>query len=68
MSNLEKSLSMEQELNHRVFSDRVKELTQAEAQELLIQMHKQTMYKENIYKQMFLAQEKDIVDALFGVG
>jgi hypothetical protein len=68
MDRLENSLSMEQELSHRIFGDRVQQLSQSEAQELLVQMHKQMMYKENIYKEMFLNQEKDIVDALFGAG
>lgn len=68
MDRLENSLSMEQELSHRIFSDRVQQLSQSEAQELLVQMHKQMMYKENIYREMFLNQEKDIVDALFGAG
>ena len=67
MDRLESSLSMEQELNHRIFSDRVQELSREEAQELLIQMHKQMLYKDNVYKELFLSQEKDIVDALFGV-
>ena len=66
MDRLEKSLSMEQELSHRVFSDRVKQLSREEAQDLLVQMHKQMMFKDNLYKELFLSQEKDIVDALFG--
>ncbi len=66
MDRLENSLSMEQELNHRIFSDRVSQLTQSEAQELLVQMHKQMIIKENLYKELFISQEKDIVDSLFG--
>ncbi len=66
MDRLENSLSMEQELSHRVFSDRVKQLSREEAQDLLVQMHKQMMFKDNLYKELFLSQEKDIVDALFG--
>lgn len=66
MDKLENSLSIEQELSHRVFSDRVQQLNQEEAQELLIQMHKQMLYKDNIYKELILNQEKDIVDMLFG--
>lgn len=68
MDRLENTLSMEQELNHRIFSDRVQQLSQSEAQELLVQMHKHMIYKENIYKEMFLNQEKDIVNSLFGAG
>lgn len=67
MDRLENSLSIEQELNHRIFSDRVQQLSREEAQELLIQMHKQTMIKENLYRELFISQEKDIVDSLFGV-
>ena len=67
MDKLENSLSMEQELNHRIFSDRVQQLSREDAQELLVQMHKQMLYKENLYKELFLSQEKDIIDALFGV-
>ena len=66
MDRLEQSLSIEQELSHRLFSDRVKQLNCEEAQELLIQMHQQMMFKENLYKELFLSQEKDIVDSLFG--
>jgi hypothetical protein len=67
MDRLENSLSMEQEFNHKIFSDRVKELSREEAQELLVQMHKQMLYKDNVYKELFLSQERDIIDALFGV-
>ena len=66
MDNLKDTLTLEQELNHRVFSDRVKQLTLEEAQELLVQMHEQTMFKDNLYKELFLSQERDIVDVLFG--
>lgn len=66
MDRLKQSLSVEQELSHRVFSDHVKRLNREEAQELLIQMHQQMMFKENVYKELFLSQEKDIVDSLFG--
>lgn len=66
MDRLNNSLSIEQELNHRIFADRVKELGREEAQELLLQMHKQMLYKDNIYKELILSQEKDIVDMLFG--
>ena len=66
MDQLENNLSMEQKLNHRIFSDRVKELSREDAQSLLIEMHKQMMFKENLYRELFLSQEKDIVDSLFG--
>lgn len=67
MDRLENSLSIEQEFNHKIFSDRVQKLSRDEAQELLVLMHKQMLYKDNIYKELFLSQEKDIVDSLFGV-
>ena len=67
MDRLENSLSIEQELNHRIFSDRVQELSREDAQNLLIQMHKQMMYKDNLYKELFLSQGRDLVDTLFGV-
>ncbi|MEM8720739.1 MAG: NblA/ycf18 family protein [Cyanobacteria bacterium P01_G01_bin.39] len=67
MENLENNLSLEQKLNHRLFSDRVKQLSREEAQELLIQMNHQMMIKENLYRELFIDQQKDIVDSLFGV-
>ena len=66
MEQLENSLSIEQQLSHRIFSDRVKQLSLEEAIDLLAQMHKQMMFKDNLYRQLFLSQEKDLVDALFG--
>ena len=67
MKSLENSLSVEQQFNHRLFSDRVKHLSAEQAQDLLVQMHKQMLYKDNLYRELFLSQEKDIVDGLFGV-
>ena len=66
MDKLENRLSIEQEFSHRVFASKVKELSCEEAQELLVQLHKQMLYKDNIYKQLILNQEKDIVNSLFG--
>ncbi|MEM8675823.1 MAG: NblA/ycf18 family protein [Cyanobacteria bacterium P01_G01_bin.67] len=66
MDRLENNISVEQELSHRIFGDRVKQLSREEAQELLVQMHKQMILKENLYKELFLSQERDIVDSLFG--
>ena len=65
MDQLENSLSVEQKFSHKVFSEQVKELSSQQAQELLIQMHKQMLFKDNLYKELFLSQEKDIVNALF---
>ena len=67
MNNLQNSLSLEQEFNHRLFAERIKELSEEQAKQLLVQMHKQMLYKENIYKELILNQERDIVDSLFGV-
>lgn len=66
MDKLKNSLSLEQELSLRMFSDRVHELSDREAKDLLIQMHRQMMIKENLYKELFVSQERDIVDVLFG--
>ncbi|MEL6930015.1 MAG: NblA/ycf18 family protein [Cyanobacteria bacterium J06600_6] len=66
MDSLKNTLSIEQELSHRIFKDRVQQLSEAEAQELLIEMHRQTMVKDNLYKELFVNQERDIVDLLFG--
>ena len=68
MDKLQNSLSIEQELSHRIFSDRVQQLSHEETQKLLIEMHRQSMIKENLYQELFKSQERDIVDVLFGVG
>ena len=67
MDRLENSLSLEQEFSHRVFAERVQQLSCEEAQELLVQMHKQILYKDNLYKELLLNQGRDVVDSLFGV-
>ena len=67
MDKLENKLSIEQEFGHQVFASKVKDLSREQAQELLVQLHKQMLYKDNIYKQLIVNQEKDIVDSLFGV-
>lgn len=60
------SLSLEQEFNHRVFSEQVKQLSREQAQILLVEMHEQMLHKDNLYKELILGQERDIVDILFG--
>lgn len=65
MDSLEKALSIEQKFSHRLFADCVKDLTQEQAQELAIQLHKQMMYKDNLYKEIILSQERDLVNSLF---
>lgn len=66
MESLENNLSLEQKLQQRIFSDRVKQLSREEAQELLIQMNQQIMIKENLYRELFIDQQQDLVDSLFG--
>ena len=66
MESLENNLSLEQRLQQRVFSDRVKQLSCEEAQELLIQMNQQMMIKENLYRELFIGQQQDFADVLFG--
>lgn len=69
MSRLKQTLSIEQELSHRIFSDRVKQLSQSEAQELLIEMHQQMIFRDNLYKELFfnsrLGQETKVESADF---
>jgi hypothetical protein len=66
MDSLEQTLSMEQQFNHRLFVDCVQELSLEQAQDLAIQLHKQMMYKDNLYKEIIVSQGLDMVDALFG--
>lgn len=66
MDRLEDSLTIEQDLSHRIFADQVSSLSREEAQELLIGMHKQMIYRENLYKELIRNREKSIVDMLFG--
>ena len=66
VDQLKESLSMEQELSHRVFCDRAKQLSREQAQELLMEMHQHMLFKDNLYRDLFLSQEKEIVDSLFG--
>ncbi len=44
------NLSLEQEFQKRVFAERVQELSKEQAQELAIELYKQIMLKENLYK------------------
>ncbi|MGK7927714.1 MAG: NblA/ycf18 family protein [Spirulina sp.] len=45
-------LSLEQEFNLKKFSDRVQNLSREQAQELLVELSRQMMIKENLYKQL----------------
>jgi hypothetical protein len=66
MDSLEQTLSIEQQFSHRLFADCVRELSLEQARDLAIELHKQMMYKDNLYKEIILSQERDVVDALFG--
>ena len=67
MDQLKDTLSLEQELSHKLFCDRVKQLSREQAHELLIEMHQQMIFRDNIYKDLFFNQEKEIVESLFDV-
>ena len=67
MDQLKDNLSVEQKFSHRIFSDRVQSLSQEQAQKLLVQMHQQMLIKDNLYKELFFNQEKEIVDSMFKV-
>lgn len=51
MKNSEQ-LSLEQELNLRIFTDRVQTLTLEEAQGLSIELYRQMMLKDNLYEEL----------------
>lgn len=50
--NQASQLSLEQEFSLRNFSDRVRDLSREQAQELLIELGRQMMIKDNLYKQL----------------
>ncbi|MBE9032473.1 NblA/ycf18 family protein [filamentous cyanobacterium LEGE 11480] len=45
-------LSLEQQFQQRQFSDQVRRLSPADAQDLLIELHRQMMVKDNVYQQL----------------
>ena len=47
-------LSLEQEFQLKKFSDHVQTLSLGEAQELLIELNRQIMIKDNLYKQLLM--------------
>ncbi|MGK7892323.1 MAG: NblA/ycf18 family protein [Xenococcus sp. (in: cyanobacteria)] len=67
MDQLKANLSVEQEFGHKIFCDRVKHLSREEAQDLLMEMHQHMLFKDNLYRDLFLSQEKEIVGSLFEV-
>lgn len=46
------SLTLEQQFNLRKVADRTKSLSQQQAQELIIELVRQLMVKDNLYKQI----------------
>ena len=54
--NLPTSLSLEEELQLRKFSDLVQRMSREQAQEFLIELHRQMMFKDKMY-QRFIKQE-----------
>lgn len=50
--NIATELSFEQEFNLRVYKEQVKNLDLHEAQEFLLEVLRQSMVKENLFKQM----------------
>ena len=54
--NLPTSLSLEEELQLRKFSDLVQRMSREQAQEFLIELHRQMMFKDKMY-QRFIQQE-----------
>ena len=54
--NLPTSLSLEEELQLRKFSDLVQRMSREQAQEFLIELHRQMMFKDKMYRR-FIKQE-----------
>ena len=51
-----RSLKLEQQLELRIFQEKVKNLTQEQSQEFLIELFRQMMVKDNLIKSLFLKQ------------
>ena len=54
--NIPTSLSLEEELQLRKFSDLVQRMSREQAQEFLIELHRQMMFKDKMYRR-FIKQE-----------
>ena len=52
--NLPTSLSLEEELQLRKFSDLVQRMSREQAREFLIELHRQMMLKEKMYQHFLL--------------
>ncbi|MGC9506166.1 NblA/ycf18 family protein [Baaleninema sp.] len=48
--------SLEQEFNIRKFAGEVKQLSRSEAQERLVELHRQMMLKDNLYRSLIARQ------------
>lgn len=54
--NQQIELSLEQEFSLRSFADQVQQMSREQAQEFLVKLHEQMIFKENMYK-FFLKHE-----------
>ncbi|MDJ0570348.1 MAG: NblA/ycf18 family protein [Pleurocapsa sp. MO_192.B19] len=64
--NLESNqLSLEQEFTHKVFITRVQDLSYEETKDLLIKFHKNMLFKDNFYQELFHIQKKKLVNKVF---
>lgn len=45
-------LSLEQEFNQRMFADQVQHMSHEQSQEFLVQLHKEMMVRENLYREI----------------
>ena len=50
--NYQNNLSLEQEFRLKKISEQTKVLSQQEAQELIVELQRQIMIKDNLYKQI----------------
>jgi hypothetical protein len=50
--NNQNKLSLEQEFSLRKIADQAKDLSRQQAQELIIELQRQMMIKDNLYKQL----------------
>jgi hypothetical protein len=57
-------LSLEQEFMHEVFIAKVQNLSYEETKDLLVKFHKQMLFKDNFYKQLFRQPSKKVTNKL----
>lgn len=46
------NLSLEQEFDLKVFTDRVQSLTSEQAKQFLVELHRQMMIRDNLYREL----------------